>query len=66
MTIIDALTKEEPGVRVVYGDRWLVGTRDDEGGYFTVYERQYGQKKTRKIVETAVEDEAVRYLLGLR
>lgn len=68
MTIIDALVgREDHGdVRVTNGDRWLVAHVDSEGHCFTVYEQRHRQKYPRCLVETENEDEAVRFLVGLK
>lgn len=68
MTIIDAMADRDNygDVRVVNGERWLVAHVDGEGLCFTVYSRTHRQKHSRCLVETENEDEAVRYLVGLK
>jgi hypothetical protein len=68
MTIIDAMTNRSDfgDVRVVCGTRWL-NTKDEDGAtVYSVRDQQYRQKHSRCLVETENEDEAVRYLVGLK
>lgn len=58
MRIIDFL--KDFSARVVYEDRWLVVS--EESNLFSVYQRKFGQKKTRCLIETYSEEEAVRIL----
>ena len=46
------------GSRIVNGDKWLTIEND----VYYVYKRSYGQKKTRVLVITADENEAVKNL----
>ena len=57
MTINDLLQQEN--ARVTYGDRWLVWY----SGKWAVLSRRYGQKKTRELIETDSESEAVAVLI---
>lgn len=60
MTISEALRDDEfSTIRVVYGNRWLVG----EMNGWTVYEQGYRQKRARVIVNTQDEEAAVAELL---
>lgn len=59
-TILQAL-KEVSGLRVSNGDKWLVINADGE---FVVYYRPYQAKKTRVLVATTNEQEAVAVLIG--
>lgn len=53
MTIKQALEKEQ-GIRLSFGDRWMVCSE----GVFSVYSREYGQKKTRTIITTESDIDA--------
>ena len=66
MTIIDALINDMADVRLVCGDRWLVGGTDEAEGesFLIVYEKTKRQRRPRCLTETSNEDEAVRWLLG--
>ena len=55
--IHDAL-ENEYGARIVIGDKWLA----IEDGTYTVYQRKYGERKTRTLVVTGNEVEAVAFL----
>ena len=55
MTIIDALKITGEGVRITNGDRWMVWDKEA----WIVCERQYRQRKTRILIETQSEEEAV-------
>lgn len=69
MNINDILfSGSEYDVRIVSGERWLYGDRDVVSGnlFYGVSERKRGQKTTRCLIETESEDEAVRYLVGLK
>jgi hypothetical protein len=60
LTLLEAL-KERIGLRVTNGDKWLVVSEDGE---FIVYYRPYAAKKTRTLIETCDEKEAVAVLIG--
>ncbi len=57
MKIIEALKNEN--IRISNGDKWLVWWHDK----WTVCYRPYGAKKTRVILESEHEEDAVHYLL---
>ena len=57
MKIRTALMKKV-GIRVSYGDKWLVYDIVE----WVVYQRKYGAKKTIMICRTDSEDEAVEVL----
>lgn len=59
MNITSALMKTF--ARVTCGDRWLI--YDQEAETWIVYERKYMAKKTKTIIETPIQDEAVEELL---
>lgn len=59
--IIDALKNQEENLRIDNGSRWLVWSDDNT---WTVYERTYGAKKTKRIISTTDEAQAVAALLG--
>lgn len=61
MKLLDAL-KDESGIRVTCGWRWLVV--DDDSDTFVVYERKQYAKKTKRIIETKDEDLAVNALVA--
>lgn len=64
MTILDALLDPNIGIRVECGYRWIEGHGDEEGQYFTVYEKRPRQKTPRCLVATENQDEACRFLIG--
>lgn len=66
MTIIDAMIDGEThgNIRVVYGWRWLVASKDGDGVLLTVFEQRPRQKHPRCLVQTENEDESVRFLIG--
>lgn len=59
-TIADLLKSDVINARVSCGSRWLVW--DSDAWCWIVYERRYGARKTRILVETRNEAEAVRVL----
>ena len=60
MKIKDALMNEGTDVRLSTMRRWLVL---NEEGEFTVYSREYGQRKNRVLYKGEDEDMAIDYLL---
>jgi hypothetical protein len=61
MTIIEMLQDVNISARVSVPPRWLVG---DTAGNYIVYERKPYMKKTRTVIFTANEEEAVRFLVN--
>ena len=65
MNIHGALKKG--GVRISYGDKWLVFNDAESDGadmqYYDVYQRKYNQKKNRVIAYAKSLDNALDYLV---
>ena len=61
-SIMEALKNKDNILRLSGGSRWLVW--DDDIDMFIVYERKPYQKKTRILIETESEEEAVNKLVG--
>jgi len=54
------------GIRISYGDKWLVFNKDESAGaamqYYDVYQRKYMQKKNRVIAYAKALDTALEFL----
>jgi len=65
MNIRDAvLSTEIYGLRIEYGDAWLVGNTAGDG--FIVYQKEFGARLARTICETTDEHVAIAALLDIR
>lgn len=57
MNVYDLLL--DSNARISMGSKWLIF--DDDG--WTVLQKKYGQKKTRVLIETEIESEAIEMFL---
>jgi hypothetical protein len=58
------LSTEIYGLRIEYGDAWLVGNTAGDG--FIVYQKEFGARSTKLICETTDEHVAIAALLDIR
>lgn len=54
----------EKPARVSYGDRWLCVTSDGNEVTYTVYQRTFGQRKTRTLYDGSTLATAIKWLSG--
>ncbi len=61
MNIISALMKVG-GIRLYYGNKWLVYSGNEYGSEWTVYQHKYKAKKSTVLIKTQMQEEAIKVL----